>query len=162
MLKHIQFQVNIRDSRNEARTSNLTRIRKYILDLIPSLRTGLNHTVDADSTCATATRIAHTIVLLVRHIGNACDAELFWRLAPLQRSTPLFFLRHTNPYALPVFPSFRSSPYLPLYEILFIFRFFLVFAFFLLFFSFWRHSRQNSDLVFLPFFLFFFFFFCDD
>lgn len=67
-------------------------------------------------------RVSCTPSSSIRHIGDACDAKLFWKLALLQRSSPAFFLRHTNPYALPVFPSFpfRSSTSPP--EVPLIFR----------------------------------------
>lgn len=67
-------------------------------------------------------RVSCTPSSSIRYIGDACDAKLFWKLALLQRSSPAFFLRHTNPYALPVFPSFpfRSSTSPP--EVSLIFR----------------------------------------
>ena len=67
-------------------------------------------------------RVSCTSSSSICHIGDACDAKLFWKLALLQRSSPAFFLRHTNPYALPVFPSFpfRSSTSPP--EVSLIFR----------------------------------------
>ena len=148
--KHIHFQVNIRDSRNEACTPNLTRIRKYILDLIPSLGIGLNHTVYADSTCATATRIAHTIVLC---------SPYWWRL---RRWVILEIGAAPKIYAA-VLPSthepicsscFLVFFFLPLISLFMKFSsYFVSFSRLCIFFSFFSFAQppRNSDLVFLPF-----------